>query len=159
MTQVFSPSTRSLWHCPHSYISLSVPSQATSESVTNWLDFLSGSAPPSSVTPQPPPLSISHNIGTRPSSNSVSSTRSLGSFAVPPQAGSPVNPGLISPNPSRRGKRIREDDTAGNVNSLSDFGEDDDDLGLPTSIGSAVGTKMDTTSDHPPDGSGDERHG
>lgn len=81
----------------------------------------------------------------------------MGSFVVPPPTGSPASSGLISPDSARRGKRIREDDGSGNATGLSDFGDDDGDLGLPASIGSNVGSKMDTTSDHPAEGSGDER--
>jgi len=89
--------------------------QSTSnEPVNNWLDFLSGSSQAPST--QASSLPLPHG---RPASNSVSSTRSMTSFAVPPSSTPSEN---LSPASSRR-KRSRDDDGTG----VSDFNEDDGD--------------------------------
>ncbi|TCD61706.1 hypothetical protein EIP91_008015, partial [Steccherinum ochraceum] len=93
------------------------PSQPSADlSVSNWLDFLSGSSNPTATTtttsqqhqqqhhPSSPHLS-SHQHHNRPASNSVSSTRS---YAVAP----PVSPSDVGSggSPTMRRKRSREED-------------------------------------------------
>ncbi|KAI0792243.1 hypothetical protein C8Q75DRAFT_627117 [Abortiporus biennis] len=86
------------------------------ENVNNWLDFLSGSSAASQAQGQQQASVPPH---TRPASNSVSSTRSISSFAVPP----PSSPESLSPTSIRR-KRSRDDEMS--ANSVSrDMGDDD----------------------------------